>query len=540
MLADTTDEYFAPSLIELSRYLRLPPNVSGVTLLALGSGAPELCSIVAGLVNDNSDLALSAPLGSGVFVITIVLACVILAKPVKVARRPFIRDVLSYLLSCIYLFVVYLDTKVRLWEALISLLLYGVYVLIVIVGRMIYQRLKKRRLAKKNSKKAPELADKLLENDVLEEEEPDDAQDDKEPQTTNQDSEEVELTLKTEDSDFSDEEGIFTILADNGESHSAIDDKSAREKGIQYVPRIGIVAADAKGRVVKKTMKDLDKKIESEKPVIHVPTSDVKLDENYLTHVEEFLGKLKLLFGWQDKSIFDKFVFVTIGWYCTLLRNLTIPKSDEGAYMKFFHVVSPFFGTLLLIYLSFDLFELWYKWSHWYFLLAGILLVFAFIISVFTLITAPNNRYPIYQPVFVTFAFVMCMGWTFLLANLLVQFLEVLGATMYLPPSVLGITVLAWGNCVGDMIANIAVARKGFPGMAIAACFAGPLLNLLIGVGIAFSVETIKASITAGSSKSFYAGLCSIIQTDPAVTFSFIFLIITLALTLIAVPLMRW
>ena len=46
---------------------------------------------------------------------------------------------------------------------------------------------------------------------------------------------------------------------------------------------------------------------------------------------------------------------------------------------------------------------------------------------------------------------------------------------------VLGLTVLAWGNSVGDMSTNMAMARKGLANMAMTACYAGPVFNLLVG-----------------------------------------------------------
>jgi sodium/potassium/calcium exchanger 6 len=49
LLGDTANTFFSPSLIKLSSYLRLSPNVAGVTLLALGNGAPDLSSIIVGL-----------------------------------------------------------------------------------------------------------------------------------------------------------------------------------------------------------------------------------------------------------------------------------------------------------------------------------------------------------------------------------------------------------------------------------------------------------------------------------------------------------
>jgi sodium/potassium/calcium exchanger 6 len=45
---------------------------------------------------------------------------------------------------------------------------------------------------------------------------------------------------------------------------------------------------------------------------------------------------------------------------------------------------------------------------------------------------------------------------------------------------VLGLTVLAWGNSVGDMSTNCAMARKGLANMAMTACYAGPVFNLLV------------------------------------------------------------
>lgn len=44
-------------------------------------------------------------------------------------------------------------------------------------------------------------------------------------------------------------------------------------------------------------------------------------------------------------------------------------------------------------------------------------------------------------------------------------------------------SVLAWGNSVGDYSTNSALASKGFSDMSMAACFAGPSFNLLIGLG---------------------------------------------------------
>jgi len=45
----------------------------------------------------------------------------------------------------------------------------------------------------------------------------------------------------------------------------------------------------------------------------------------------------------------------------------------------------------------------------------------------------------------------------------------------------MGLTVLAMGNSLGDMAADLAVARSGKPNMAVTACYAGPFFNMCIG-----------------------------------------------------------
>jgi sodium/potassium/calcium exchanger 6 len=56
--------------------------------------------------------------------------------------------------------------------------------------------------------------------------------------------------------------------------------------------------------------------------------------------------------------------------------------------------------------------------------------------------------------------------------------------------AVMGVTVLAWGNSTGDLFADMSISRAGAPSMAIAAVFAGPLFNLLVGTGIALLIAT--------------------------------------------------
>ena len=102
--------------------------------------------------------------------------------------------------------------------------------------------------------------------------------------------------------------------------------------------------------------------------------------------------------------------------------------------------------------------------------------------------------------------------WVDAAASELVGTLQLVGVAARVPPAVLGGTLLAWGNSVGDLATNVAVARRGLPNMALTACFAGPLTNLLVGLGAgiargaASGGGVVKTRLSAGGgSATFYA-----------------------------------
>jgi sodium/potassium/calcium exchanger 6 len=95
--------------------------------------------------------------------------------------------------------------------------------------------------------------------------------------------------------------------------------------------------------------------------------------------------------------------------------------------------------------------------------------------------------------VFLFFSFTMSILWIWLTANILIDLLDLFGILFKIPPILLGLTVLAWGNSVGDLMTNLSIAKKGFGEMAITGCIAGPLFNTLFGFGI----TTLKVNLEA-------------------------------------------
>lgn len=84
---------------------------------------------------------------------------------------------------------------------------------------------------------------------------------------------------------------------------------------------------------------------------------------------------------------------------------------------------------------------------------------------------------------FAIVAFVMSIQWVSFLSNFVVDLLALLGLMLSLPKPLLGLTLLAWGNCLGDLNANVAMTKKGFGEMALTGCMAGPVFNVFCGLG---------------------------------------------------------
>ena len=72
----------------------------------------------------------------------------------------------------------------------------------------------------------------------------------------------------------------------------------------------------------------------------------------------------------------------------------------------------------------------------------------------------------------------------------MIDVLTLLGNISGIKPSFLGLTLLAAGNSVGDLMANLAISKMGLGELAVIGCTAGPLFNLLLGLAISLTKIT--------------------------------------------------
>jgi Ca2+/Na+ antiporter len=220
-------------------------------------------------------------------------------------------------------------------------------------------------------------------------------------------------------------------------------------------------------------------------------------------------------------------LFAIFEFPVVLLRDITIPTLDPELWSKPYAVIQPLFSPLLIIF----------SMGNWHSSVGPLSTPFlGFLIGVpiaaFVFLTTHHSKPPsgaLYSVVWVLMAFTMCVVWIYIFAGELVSLLQTIGIVSGIPPAVLGLTILAWGNSVGDLFANMAVAKQGLGEMAIAGCYGGPVFNLCLGYGISFTY------VSLSSYPHPFA-----LSLDASSVISLVFLYLALSLTIIVTALNKF
>ena len=224
---------------------------------------------------------------------------------------------------------------------------------------------------------------------------------------------------------------------------------------------------------------------------------------------------------WRSKSRFGRAVLLLTAPLHAMLW-ISVPHVEDGAWHRGVTSVTPFGATVVII-LAMRLWSikmgpvpLW-----------PLLLFASKIVGAVLFRTSSKRRPPRYKLALVCLAFFISILWIYVTANELVALLKFFGVVFNISNGILGMTVLAWGNSIGDFVANTVVARQGFPEMAISAAFGGPLFNMVFGLGM---------SVTYANLVSYPAPLCVETMSTQTLT-AFVFLSIGLLASLIVIPL---
>ena len=494
------DAFFAPAVERIATRLRLPDDVAGATLLALGGAAPDIFTQIAALVESvepDLRLALSESIGAGLFVATFGKALAVLVGLAWEAKRrvgndgshhssddhvphsrqgvavepfPYLRDVSAYL-AMLILALIAMSSDTVSWELSSALVLsYVLYACVVCFG---WGR----------SAVEPRLV--RLAGGVA-----------RSP---------ARRTVEDEDEDEEEEEEVAEE-ADGGRG-------DVEMSSVGGAPRVrrgfggGDEDADA----------EVDAEVEDDEATL-LPTgrflnsaaspSRSTASPPAVSSSSSFVALALAIAEWArvESGLADDRDGVGLGavaaapvllaMSCTMPRlagrdvegKESKPRMSRG-HLLLVCVVAPVFAmgaagalgplserepALLACGLG-----AWYAWAVWYSFRGGS-------VGANGWLDPGKSRW------LTALTFFQGIVWMHLCADELVGLFQAAGRACGVRESLLGATFMSWGASAGDLGGTLAVARRGSTRMAVTASLAGPLCQLSAGTGFAMWLVTVR------------------------------------------------
>lgn len=93
-------------------------------------------------------------------------------------------------------------------------------------------------------------------------------------------------------------------------------------------------------------------------------------------------------------------------------------------------------------------------------------LLVSLVLLALLLTTSPHKK-PKYHFLLCFLGFVISIAWISTVAGEVVGVLKAFGVILSISEAILGLTIFAVGNSLGDLVADVTVARLGYPVMAL-------------------------------------------------------------------------
>ncbi|CAK4068492.1 unnamed protein product [Aphanomyces euteiches] len=437
IVADTTDRFTVPAVTFITHSTKIEPAVAGATLLAFANGMPDLISCVASFSGRSKHMGFGVGglLGSGLVISCFTLGYLAyLSNGFPVQKRPLMRDAVFYLIALAGLVGVCTVGYVTVTMSLMALCLYAMYTISIIWMKLAQE-----------------------DNIAI-------------PQETPQEPGTPPLSPEPE---------LEPSLEDGNAKTASPKTVDVEPKDMQEVP---LVLVKPSGQYVEVALDSpFEKALDIDTPTTEISESSlVERDDESLSSSEvnslmpsrTFGEYMDSMTGWNNSSFFGKFATVIL-FPLLWARQVTVPSLNDNLLVHRGDVVS---------------------WAFW---------IPPFLVGVCTQFTIPS--WPllaltasasilgaVYSYLYVNrswyfrctvISLVTSSMWVFVVGHEIVAALHVVGVSLGISGSTLGILVLAWGNSIGDFVGNAALARQGHAQMATAACLAGPIFNTLVGGG---------------------------------------------------------
>ena len=441
LMYSISSDYLTPSLAHLSSACRMSPDMAGLTFLAFGNGAPDLFTALLG-AEDAPEMILGSSIGSGLFIFTVVFGLVIIF-----ARDPAIPQSNSTAMILSFPSPKDASSRVKIGRGTFwrNALMYGGCVVALAVFVF--------------SRKIPLWQPLFL------------------------------IVI------------FFVYLISSISAHYFLKPSSKKQHQ----------APEEEGHVPKSESED---PINGSMQLLEIERRRYKLQQLSLT--EQFRFAFIEVTEWRELGLFGKSFWILTS-PLRLILNLTIlplpdPTLIENAadrllaqwiISRLLITLNPFGSVLLLGWLSGAGEFIANRTDGIAWLIFIYCALTAFLVLMFHLgsaaisnpLSGSDRNWRTSLPLWLAtiYSFTCCIAWIFAVSNELVAALSSLGLILGVSRTIMGCLVLAWGNSIGDLIADVALARNGAPQTAITAIFSGPVQNVLLTIGISFMAAAAQA-----------------------------------------------
>uniref|UniRef100_A0A023GLR3 Putative k+-dependent na+:ca2+ antiporter n=1 Tax=Amblyomma triste TaxID=251400 RepID=A0A023GLR3_AMBTT len=502
-LGSTASSYLCPALVHISKSLQLSQGVAGVTFLAFGNGAPDTIATIASIRRDRTALAIGELFGGGTYVATIVVGLIFISSNFQLIQSSLLRDIIFYLAASFWAFTLYMKGCIKLADSVGFIVLYLVYITVAVWGEKFLSKIsklcRKRRVSRRVS---------VCSQSIRVDKSTSVSSSSSSSSSSKCEEESPDLASLAEADDVVNTPPPFLSRPRLRRSSSGISLHHHHENAIYYFTvSVEELRAEPPSPEVRRPSGA------SQASFSFVRTSSSVFPGEATPLLSQSLGEGKVppAYGewtefllhispvepdeWKGKHLCAK-IYEVLTLPISLVLVLTIPVVDHenrranwSRPLNALHCVTgPIVALGVFGVLTVRAGNLVPTWC--------LVIVVGLTLALLVWFTSSAQEPPRYHLVFAYAGFAMSIIWIYGIATEIVALLKAFGTLYGVSDVLLGMTVLAWGNNIGDLVTNLSLARQGFPQMAMAACFAGPVLALLLGIGIAFSMNLASRTVS--------------------------------------------
>ncbi|XP_037082233.1 sodium/potassium/calcium exchanger Nckx30C-like, partial [Pollicipes pollicipes] len=486
-LAIVCDEFFVPSLDVITEKLNISNDVAGATFMAAGGSAPELFTSIIGVFIAKNDVGIGTIVGSAVFNILFVIAmCVIFSRTVlELTWWPLFRDVSFYSVALILLMVSLEDAAVQWWEALILFGWYLVYCVFMKFNAGVERWVKTHIVGKRVSRVRS--TDHLVSN--------------LQPGSQQGLPRRPSTPIIHSGSKF--RQGLLQLMIHSIDPmhNGKVDEKATQ---LHAIASLKVLLDTTKQDLKEGKMQVSD--IEGARPDL---LSGRGSQETELTNVDSLNSSTE--FG----SASVNAITTANGSVTPAVQTPNEPPTleDEDA-QKPIDLSWPDTTRKRIIYVLVApiVFLLW--------------------------ITLPDCKSPRGRRFFFI-AFLGSIIWIAIFSYMMVWWAITVADVMEIPPEVVGLTVLAAGTSVPDLITSVIVARKGFGDMAVSSSVGSNIFDICVGLPVPWMLDALAKTIGQLSRQETVNVLPTKVDSE-GMNCNILCLFIMLMFVIISIACFRW